>query len=1474
MDASVQRRLAKMSRDQANRRYSDLYDLAPIPYLSFNRTGRIAECNLAAAQLFKMARRRMIGMPFMVFVSHEDTNEFLTHLMRCRGSDSRVETELRLKDINHKVLHAYLSSAPAINERHDASAGLYHTAIVDLTPRHRAEEARAEALRQQGALYELSQRHQRAESVQEIYEAALDAIAKGLPCERASILLYDEHHVMRFVAWRRLSEKYRKAVEGHAPWKRGVKSPRPICIPDVRCADIPETLKKIILNEGIRAIAFIPVVSDGRLIGKIMTYHDVAHVFTDSERQLATTIAGQLAQAIEHKRDEVALLQKEAELETIVTKTPFMLTRCTRDLRYRYVSRAYAEMVGRTPDEIAGRSIVEVLGKGGLATIRPYLDRVLRGETVTYEMIVPFKHTGPHFLSTAYVPDKNERGEVVGWFASIADITERKKADERFRLAVEASPSGMIMMDQEGKITLVNSQAEQLFGYTREELLGKSIDIVIPKGFPLHRAKLASVPKAKAMGSERDLFALRKDGTEVPIEIGLNPIRSGKTTVILSSIVDITERKHAEQHLRIRDAVSRALAESVSMKKAAPRIIQAICNIAGWETGALWDINEPTGNLFCVDFWHQPSVKVPAFEEATRRMTYPVGTGLPGRVWVSGKAIWVPDITRDDSFPRARFAMQNGLHAAVSFPIKLENQVLGTVECFTRKIRPLDEEMLEMLSLIGSQMGQFVQRKKAEEALAEANRQRAALYDFAQRCQNVKSFDEIYDAALDAIVPALQCDRASILLYDEQEVMRFAAWRGLSARYREAVEGHSPWEPDTKNPQLICVSDVELADLPNRLKQTILREKIRAAAFIPLVSDGKLIGKFMAYHRVPHVFDDGELKLAATIAQHLGQAIEHKRDEDALLERERLLARELQDQKQLQRISSQLIEQQNIEITYSQIVEATVALVRSDMGSLQMFVPETGDLVLLAQTGFHPASTKAWQRLAGNDRGTTCAEACRRAARVIVPDLERCDLITNNKKDLAAYRQSGIRAVQSTPLTSRTGEFLGMISTHWREVHEPSARELRLLDVMARQAADLIEWKRSDDEVRESEARMRATVEQATAGVGSCDMRGRIVFANRTLCQMLGYNESELIGKTIADVTHPDDAKENVALFARLIRKGKPFDIEKRYVRKNGSILWGHVSVSPVRDAAGEIKSAVAVAVDVTARKEAEASLQKSKQLLEQRVRGRTHELRKTNKKLQSEIERRKGLEGEILSVSDREQQRLGQELHDGLCQHLTAVAFMTRSIALRLRDHRVVEAADIEKVAELVNKAAVDTRNLSRALHRVDVDAAGLIVALQDLADREIWRTPCRLEVKPSFRIDDDGAAAHLFRIAREAVINANKHAQARQIVVKLERVRKEMVLRVIDDGIGLPKEVRPQQGLGFHIMNYRAQLMGGRVEMDSLQTGGTRVSCYLPLCAAQSNKASNADRPNGAMPKNSAIPVAGDLNLRHLARRGAANA
>ena len=267
-------------------------------------------------------------------------------------------------------------------------------------------------------------------------------------------------------------------------------------------------------------------------------------------------------------------------------------------------------------------------------------------------------------------------------------------------------------------------------------------------------------------------------------------------------------------------------------------------------------------------------------------------------------------------------------------------------------------------------------------------------------------------------------------------------------------------------------------------------------------------------------------------------------------------------------------------------------------------------------------------------------------------------------------------------------------------------------------------------------------------------------------------------------------------------------------------------------------------------RKQAEVALEKSKNLLEQRVRERTRELRGANDELEAEIARRKGLEGEILEISDREQQRLGQELHDGLCQHLTAVAFMARSVALRLKNHRVIEVGDIEKIAQLVNDAATDTRDLSRALHRADVDAVGLVDALRDLVDREIWRIPCRLEVKPSFHIEDDAAAAQLYRIAREAVINANKHARAREIVVALDAWRKGIVLRVTDDGVGFQSEPNSARGLGLPIMNYRARSVGARLEIESQKKGGTRVACYLPDRPLESRQKENA-RPKRSAAK-----------------------
>ena len=168
-------------------------------------------------------------------------------------------------------------------------------------------------------------------------------------------------------------------------------------------------------------------------------------------------------------------------------------------------------------------------------------------------------------------------------------------------------------------------------------------------------------------------------------------------------------------------------------------------------------------------------------------------------------------------------------------------------------------------------------RKKTE-------RQQRVLYRLADQLHRAESLDQVHNSALDAIFGALQCDRASILLYDESNVMRFASWRGLSDRYRSATEGHSPWKPDALNPMPICMPDLVSADLDESLKKTIQSEGIGALAFIPLVSRDKLIGKFMVYFNAPHTFTDSEIELSQNIARQLAFGIERTRAQEALVQ--------------------------------------------------------------------------------------------------------------------------------------------------------------------------------------------------------------------------------------------------------------------------------------------------------------------------------------------------------------------------------------------------------------------------------------------------------------------------------------------------------------------------------------------------------------------------------------------------------------
>jgi PAS domain S-box-containing protein len=291
----------------------------------------------------------------------------------------------------------------------------------------------------------------------------------------------------------------------------------------------------------------------------------------------------------------------------------------------------------------------------------------------------------------------------------------------------------------------------------------------------------------------------------------------------------------------------------------------------------------------------------------------------------------------------------------------------------------------------------------------------------------------------------------------------------------------------------------------------------------------------------------------------------------------------------LQEISTLLIQENNVDALYDRVLSAAIGLMSADFGSMQTFHPERDELRLLAHKGFHPESAKFWEwvRL---DAACTCGMALSSGTRVVVPDVEACDFMQGTD-DLASYRLSGIRAVQSTPLLSRSGQLLGMISTHWRQPHQPSERALRLLDVLARQTADLVERSRAETALRESEERSRrlaSIVQSSDDAIISIGLDGTVTTWNRGAERLYGYAAEEIMGKSILLIIPPNRRDEESGILTR-IERGKRVDhYDTIRTRRDGSPVHVSLTVSPVNDNAGRIVGASKIARDITERKRAQ----------------------------------------------------------------------------------------------------------------------------------------------------------------------------------------------------------------------------------------------------------------------------------------------
>jgi two-component system CheB/CheR fusion protein len=331
--------------------------------------------------------------------------------------------------------------------------------------------------------------------------------------------------------------------------------------------------------------------------------------------------------------------------------------------------------------------------------------------------------------------------------------------------------------------------------------------------------------------------------------------------------------------------------------------------------------------------------------------------------------------------------------------------------------------------------------------------------------------------------------------------------------------------------------------------------------------------------------------------------------------------------------------------------------------------------------------------------------------------------------------------------------------------------------------------------LRDTAERLRAILETAVEGIITINERGIIESFNPAAENIFGYAAAEVVGKNVQVLMPSPYREEHDSYIANYLRGGQAriIGIGREVVgrRKDGDEFPMDLAVSEVRLADRRIFTGFV-----------------------------------------RDISDRKRLEKEILEISDREQRRIGHDLHDGLCQQLAGIELLSQVLEQKVGAKSKADAARAAEISRHVRDAIGYTRSLARGLSPVMRDAEGLMSALQGLARNtaRLFRVACVFECDPPVLVHEHSVATHLYRIAQEAVSNAIKHGKARHVWISLKALGHRNVLSIKDDGCGIPKVLQESKGMGLRIMRYRAGMMGGAAMVERDLEGGTSVICSVP--------------------------------------------
>ena len=674
------------------------------------------------------------------------------------------------------------------------------------------------------------------------------------------------------------------------------------------------------------------------------------------------------------------------------------------------------------------------------------------------------------------------------------------------------------------------------------------------------------------------------------------------------------------------------------------------------------------------------------------------------------------------------------------------------------------------------------ERKKAELALASAARKQRALFHLVDHLHRATSADETFSAAIDAILGALECDRASILLFDEQDRIRFVSWRGLSAEYRAATEGHLLWYQGERDPQPIVINDIEASELEPPLKATVIAEGIASIAFVPLASNGKLVGKFMAYFDSPHVFSESDIELGLTISRELVFALERQRAVDDLRQSEE---------------------------RFRAIVETSPECVK--------LVSSDGKILHMNAAGLAMVGAPSLEAVVGQS-----------AYELVVPeDRERFrefnEKVCRGQKGSLEFEitsLSGVRRQMDTravPLRQPDGEVVQLAISRDDTVRKRAERTTGLL---------------------------AAIVDSSDDAIISKNLNGIITSWNKGAERIFGHTAEEAIGQHITLIIPADRRNEETEILARLKRGERVDHFETVRIRKDRTLLNISLTISPVKDLNGNVTGASKVARDITDRKRAEEALRESEnrfrnlsERLDSEVRARTRELELRNADVMRQAQQLRELSWQMLRIQDDERRHIARELHDSAGQLLTVLAMNLSTLIRKAQEEAPELAESAEEARELVHQLTSEIRTNSYLLHPPLLDEEGLQAAISWYVRGLAERSGLEIAFKVSDRfgrLPRDMELA-IFRLVQESLTNIHRHSGSKRAKIEIFRTPEQVLLEIRDEGKGISREKLAEiqsRGAGFGIrgMRERARQFDGEMTIESNGTG-TLFRVTIPM-------------------------------------------